>query len=397
MNIRNQPKHHGPPPQPRTSLYLLIGASMLNHSLLGGTRLAVALFAIHMGASPFIVGILMALFSLVPMLFAVRVGRLVDRIGVRDPMTIACVVLALATLIPWVWPGMTALHVASLVIGAGFMVYNVSWQHLAGHIGPACDREHNFRYSALGLSVSGVTGPLLAGFGIESIGYTNTFLCLAFLPVVPIAILRTVGTKLPDPPGQAVQTEPGRSLASLLVNRRLRAILLAGALLDMAWDLFAFAMPVHGSRLGLSPSTIGLILGSFSAATFAIRALLPLAIRWLGAWPSMVVSFFATGASFALMALVESAPLFMVLAFVLGLSVGSVQPLVMSLLHDVTPAGRFGEAMGIRAMINGASQTSLPLLFGGLGAAIGMVPVFAVTAILMMASGIVARQSRLAS
>lgn len=368
---------------------------MFNHSLLGGTRLAVALFAIHLDATPFLVGILMALFSLIPMLFAVKVGRLVDRTGVRKPMVIASVVLALATTIPWIWPGMPALYVASLVIGAAFMVYNVSWQHLVGHIGPARDRVHNFRLSALGFSVSGVAGPLIAGFGIELIGYASTFLCLAILPAVSAAFLGVSGITLPQPYQQAVHIAHRRNMASLLGKRRLRNIFVAGALLDMAWDLFAFAMPVHGSRMGLSPSTIGLILGSFSAATFVIRAMLPLTIRWLGAWPHMVVSFFATGASFALLALVESAPVFMILAFVLGLSVGSSQPLVMSLLHDVTPTGRFGEAMGIRATINGVSQAGLPLLFGGLGVALGMVPVFWATAILLIASGVAARQHRL--
>jgi MFS family permease len=110
----------------------------------------------------------------------------------------------------------------------------------------------------------------------------------------------------------------------------------------------------------------------------------------------MVVSFFATGTSFALIALVESAPVLMVLAFVLGLSVGSSQPLVMSLLHDVTPAGRFGEAMGIRATINGVNQAGLPLLFGGLGVALGMVPMFWAIATLLLSCGVAAQRSRLA-
>jgi MFS family permease len=383
------------PRHPRRDLYLLLVASMLNHSLLGGTRLGVALFAIHLDASPFVVGILMALYSLVPMLLAVHVGRFVDRTGVREPMVFASVALAVAAAMPFIWSGMPALYVTSLVIGASFMVYNISWQHLVGHIGPAVDRNQNFRLSALGFSVSGVVGPLIAGFGIDSMGYGATFLSFAIFPLVPIAILARSGITLPQPYRQAPQPEQKRSIASLLGHRQLRVILLAGALLDMAWDLFAFAIPVHGSRIGLSPSTIGLILGSFSAATFVIRALLPLTTRWLGAWPHIVVSFFATGASFALMALVENPAVLVVLAFVLGFSVGGSQPLAMSLIHDVAPGGRFGEAMGIRATINGVNQAGFPLLFGGLGVAIGMVPVFWTTAILMLVSGVATRRSRL--
>jgi len=39
--------------------------------------------------------------------------------------------------------------------------------------------------------------------------------------------------------------------------------------------MFTFAIPIYGSRIGLSASSIGLVLGSFSAATFVIRGLLP--------------------------------------------------------------------------------------------------------------------------
>jgi len=37
--------------------------------------------------------------------------------------------------------------------------------------------------------------------------------------------------------------------------------------------MFTFAIPIYGSRIGLSASSIGLVLGSFSVATFVIRGL----------------------------------------------------------------------------------------------------------------------------
>ena len=48
----------------------------------------------------------------------------------------------------------------------------------------------------------------------------------------------------------------------------------------------------------------------------------------------------------------------------------------MALIYATAPPGRAGEAVGIRSVVLNASHTFLPLAFGGLGAALGMLPVF---------------------
>ena len=46
----------------------------------------------------------------------------------------------------------------------------------------------------------------------------------------------------------------------------------------------SFLMPVHGSAIGLSASTIGIIMGSFSAASFLMRMILPPLARHFDHW-----------------------------------------------------------------------------------------------------------------
>ena len=48
----------------------------------------------------------------------------------------------------------------------------------------------------------------------------------------------------------------------------------------------------------------------------------------------------------------------------------------MSLIYATAPAGRGGEAVGVRSVVLSASHTILPLAFGAVGAAMGMMPVF---------------------
>ena len=58
-------------------------------------------------------------------------------------------------------------------------------------------------------------------------------------------------------------------------------------------------------------------------------------------------------------------------AIVLGLALGVVQPMIMSTLHQLTPAHRHGEAIALRSMAINLSSTLMPLGFGVLGSALG--------------------------
>jgi len=376
------------------TLYLLIFVTLLNHSVFAGTRVAVSLYALHLHATPFMVGVLMALYALLPMLFAVSMGRFSDRFGARMPMLTGSIALAAGTLIPYLWESLFALSVASVLIGSSFMMYHVAYQNIVGYLGRPEDRPVNFSLAALGFSISGFTGPMIAGFGIDWIGHAATFAALAVFPLVPIALLGFNRLRLPHAPAHGTVPDPGRRVTDLLRHRDLRPIFIASGLLATAWDMFTFAMPIYGSRIGLSASSIGLVLGSFSVATFVIRIFLPTLSRRLTAWPLLTASLATAGATFLLFPLLERAGLLMGLAFLLGLGLGMSQPMVMSLLHNTVPHGRVGEAVGVRMTLINMSQAGMPLLFGALGAALGIAPVFWATAVLLSAGSLYARRQR---
>jgi MFS family permease len=376
------------------TLYLLIFITLLNHSVFAGTRVSASLYAIHLSATPFTVGVLMALYALLPMLFAVSMGRIIDRIGARTPMLIGSIAIGAGAILPFLWPGMTALYLASVTIGSGFMMYQVAAQHIVGYIGKPEDRPVNFSLSALGFSISGFLGPMIAGFGIDEIGHIATFAALAAFPLVPIAVLGLNRLRLPQPHAHAPPPDPRHRVADLLRHRELLPVFVTSGLLAAAWDMFTFAIPIYGSSIDLSASSIGLVLGSFSAATFVIRVMLPALSRRLTAWPLLAASLAIAAASFLLFPLFKHASVLMAIAFLLGLGLGMSQPMVMSLLHNTVPAGRVGEAIGVRMTLVNVSQITIPLLFGALGTALGMGPVFWATALLLACGSWYAKRGR---
>jgi hypothetical protein len=68
--------------------------------------------------------------------------------------------------------------------------------------------------------------------------------------------------------------------------------------------------------------------------------------------------------------------------------------MILALLHESAPPGRAGEALGLRTTLINGSQTVMPLIFGAVGAALGMGPVFWTIAAAMIGGGLFANHVR---
>jgi MFS family permease len=101
-------------------IYLIVLMCALNHSGFSGSRMAVSLYALELGASQLTIGVLMALYALLPMLLAVYVGKFADRVGPRLPMMIGTCGIAVGLLLPPIFPGLATLYVSSLLLGSTF-------------------------------------------------------------------------------------------------------------------------------------------------------------------------------------------------------------------------------------------------------------------------------------
>ena len=377
-------------------LALIVFATVLAHAAFNGSRLTISLNALALGASPLTVGMMMSLFAALPMALGVASGRLVDRIGVRGPILAATAFLALAVGLPGTFPGIASLYLAAAGAGTGFMLFHIAVQHAVGEGSSEQDRKTNFGWLALGFSISNFFGPTLAGVGIDTLGFTMTFLLLASAALAALAVLalrRGAFTHTPH----AVRAGPRRSALELLRDAELRRVFLVTGLLASAWDLFVFVMPIYGTSIGLSASTIGLILGAFALATFLIRVALPWISRHMREWTMITTAMAIACAAYTLFPVVDTVPLLAATAFLLGLGLGATQPSIMSLLYATAPAGRAAEAVGVRSVVLNASHTVLPLAFGGVGATLGMAPVFLTMAGALAAGGFFANRRRLAA
>jgi predicted MFS family arabinose efflux permease len=372
-------------------LPLIIILLILNHIAAYGGRLTTTLFAIDQHATPFIIGLLMALYALLPALLSVTTGRWIDRVGVEQPLKYGSIAVGIGTLLPYVWPSLTALYFTCVIVGMGFMLINVAAYHAVGEMSAPEERPVNFSYLALGFSTSNFISPILSGVAIDSFGHRTTFLVLALFTVLPIAALLL--KLLPfSPPKPVTEDQPRGRVLDLLKDAELKRLFLTMTMITVAWDVYGFAVPLHGVNIGLSASEIGIVLGAFAAATFSVRLAMPFIAARIRPWTLLKLSLLIAGLSFACMPFTTHIGLLMVLMFALGLGLGAPQPMVLTILHESAPAGRTGEALGLRTTLINTSQTTMPMLFGAVGATFGLMPIFWAMAVLLVGGGLVTRQ-----
>jgi len=364
---------------PSIALLRIIGIFVLAHVAFVGARLTGSLYALANHASTFTVGVILALFSLIPMLIAVHAGRWLDAVGPWRPLLAGVSMMLGGLLLPALFPYATAdvapLLVCSCLVGTGATIALLAVQKVVGERADPNNRAAAFSWLALGASVSGFVGPVASGALIDLIGHRATYGVLIAVMLGALWLLRANRELLSVHRGKEHPAEPMHPL-ELLRHTELRRVMIATALISMSWDLQSFVIPVHGSRVGLSASQIGVVMGSFALATFVIRLAMPQLTRRFSEWQVLIYTLFSAAFAFALFPFFTSLAPLMIMAFLLGLGLGAAQPNIMSLVHSRSPPGRVGEALGLRSTIINSSQVILPLVFGAFGSVLGAPAMF---------------------
>lgn len=358
----------------------LVGGQLGLHSAMAGLRMAAPLQALREGYSPWTVGLLLALFAAAPVLLALYAGRLADRHGYHRPVYIAVLIsasglaLAVASTFATGWLHFVLLCLAATLAGSGANMGMLTIQRTAGLAArDGTERVRVFSWLGIAPSLANVVGPVAVGFMIDGFGFRAGYLLLLALPAFTLITARFV-PRWPPPGGSAAAGT--RSAWDLLAGAPLRRLLAVNWLLSMCWDVHSFAVPVLGHERGFSAGTIGLILGTFTLSVTGVRLLIPVIAHRLSEVQVLYLAMLGTALVFAAYPLAPNPWVMGALATLLGLTLGCVQPMLMSMLHHLTPDTRHGEALALRSMTINASSTVMPLIFGATGAIVGAAVLF---------------------
>jgi MFS family permease len=176
-----------------------------------------------------------------------------------------------------------------------------------------------------------------------------------------------------------------------LANRDVLRMLATSSLVQLGTDLFQFYLPIYGHAKGLSASAIGAVLAAFAAASFIVRLYLARLVKTVAPEKLLAWSFYAGAVGFALVPFTHSAIMLGVVSFIFGFGMGIGTPLTVMLMFSHSTEGRSGQTLGLRLTANNFVRSVGPVVFGAIGSAIGLPPVFWIGALMMASGGLMSR------
>jgi MFS family permease len=358
---------------PRELARLITGHVFL-HACMAGMRLASPLLALQQGYSELAVGVLLSLYALTQVFLSLPAGRYADKHGLKRPFALSVIAATVGAGLAVAFPVFPVLCVAALLTGGATGGAVIALQrHVGRAAGSALQLKQAFSWVAIGPAFSNFIGPFVAGLVIDHFGYRAAFGVMAVLPLVTWWFVRTAHDL---PPPEEHRNRPRGRAWDLWREPMFRRLILVNWFLSSSWDVHTFVVPVLGHERGLSASVIGTILGLFAAAAAVIRIFLPMVAARVHEWVLIVSAMVATTLIYAVYPFMHTAITMGACSILLGFALGMVQPMVMSMLHQITPEHRHGEAVGMRMLVINASSVAMPMLFGSAGAVIGISGVF---------------------
>lgn len=337
------------------------------------------LWLLHLNASPVMIGFALGSFNLLPFLFSVHGGALMDRLGPRRVM-IAFAVMGAATpllfpVLPFIW----AVFVLQMIGGLASTMGWVGAQTLIGQLMKGSPR-HAGRFTAICV-LGNMVGPPLAGAGWDLIGPWGAFGVLfawtALQLLAVFALPPAAGDQVAEPHGRLKARDLKPEIRSYTAAFRLLALPMVAfvVMLSMVritgYSIQGSFYVVYLNGHGITGTAIGLLMatGAVAAAAGALGAA-PLARMMHSSW-LLVVTALLSVLAMTVTPLLGLYVLFLAAQVARGASAGMSTPLIISQLSYAVGPDQ-GKAVGLRTMMNRLTSTVTPMVMGALVAWVGL-------------------------
>ncbi|WP_155370060.1 MFS transporter [Catellatospora vulcania] len=302
------------------------------------------------------VGLLNAL-SFVPFTGALLVGVWIDRVRRRHAMIGSNIIRAgvLLTLPLLAWTGQLRLEIvygAALVLGACSVIFDVAYQsYLPALVAPTELVRANSRMEG-SAALAQVAGPGAAGILVDLLTAPIALVANGLSYLVSLwSLLLIRRPEVPPAPRRergSLWRDIGDGLRLTFSNNLLRACLGQAATYNMCWlAQQTVFLPYATERLGMSPSLLGLVMGSGAVGSVGGAVVAGRLARRRGHGPAILIATLLSGAAPALLPVVhDQRPVglaLLVVSFFLGgagLSIANVH--MVSLRQAVTPPDTLG-------------------------------------------------------
>jgi multidrug resistance protein len=323
-------------------------------------------YALHLQATPELVGLLIAAFSIAQLIAAPFWGRVSDRYGRRPALLIGLTASAIAYVVFGFAESLWLLFVSRLVQGAGGGTTGVAQAYVADTMAPR-ERAKALGWLSAATSAGVAFGPVIGSFaahlGRAAPGLVAAALCLVNVAFawrwLPESRVRDTG---PAPPRRPVWQPawtairyPGAPLSRLLWIYGIGMLAFASQTSVLALYL--------GAEFGLDERTIGPIFTYIGVLSFVIRSTLlgPIVAR-LGELWTMRLGTMALAVGLWLYPVPESLWVFAAVIPLVPIGTALLFPSTTSLMSHQSDPRELGTTMGVAQTFAGLARVAAPLL-----------------------------------
>jgi MFS family permease len=358
------------------------GIGLFSTSIFQIGAVIVPLWAYTMNPSPVMFGLVFSAGHVLPLMFSIHTGALMDRLGARRVMLAFAAVGTLVPLLypisPWIWALVFLQAVLGLAESMGWLgAQTMIGQYMHGRTSYAGRLSFVIRIGQLLAAPMGGAAWDLAGpwaaFGMMSLWAGGSIVCALLLP--PHTVGEPVATDLRRRDKlRALLPSVGDYVTAfrLLAAPAVVLIVLLGALMHLGNAVQGSFYVAWLNDMGVTGTAIGLLSPAAAIGAALFSLLTARLTRYIGGLWVVLLSLWAGIVFICITPLLGSYLLLQVAMFLRSGANGLAQPLVITLVLRSAGHANQGKAIGLRGTANRIASILSPLAMGAIAEAIGL-------------------------
>ena len=356
----------------------------------------VPFYAASMGATGFIVGLLISAFSVAQLISAPTWGKVSDRFGRRPAVISGLLISAIAYVVFGLAGTLWLLLLSRVVQGVGGGTVGVLQAYVADASKPE-DRAKGLGWLSAATSAGAVVGPAFGSLFVQWWGHRGPGFGAAGFCVLSLLFAFRY---LRESKGMRQTAEHASPVAPLAAEggALTRVITHAGDpaprliwIYTIAIGAFYGTAPLlsllFADRLGVTEKTVGYFIMYFGAMGVLVRAgLLGSAVKHLGEARLARLGLILLSAGLGLITVARGYAMTFVAITLMPLGTAFLFPCVTALLSRVVPSRERGLYMGVQQTYGGISRVAFPVLAGLMMDRFGTGSPYALAAVLVAAT-----------
>jgi len=350
-------------------------------------------YATKMGASPTIVGVLIAAFSIAQLASAPLWGRVSDRYGRRPALLAGLLISAVAYVIFAYASTLWLLLVSRIVQGLGGGTIGVVQAYVADASDPN-DRAKSLGWLSAATSLGAVVGPaigsVLIHWGRHAPGIASAIFCVLVSVFAWMYLRESKDDAMASGEHQLMPQTSASAVWSVIAHPREPAqrLIWIYAIGIGAFYGTAPTLPlILSSRLPITEANVGFFVMYLGGMGVVVRAgLLGRMIEWLGEVRLTRLGLVLLAMGLAMVAAVHSYLTLLIALTLMPLGTAFVFPCVTAMLSRVVPKRHRGLYMGVQHTFGGVSRVVFPLAAGVAMDRVGLGFPFVVAGILVLST-----------